>query len=88
MGSRFGRVNTSGPIWLAPMLARVPMCMTADRWATYLDGVRGQACSDNTLRKRLERGVAPSHCVGCTPAYQSEMDDRGLCQPAPVEVEA
>ncbi len=81
MGSRFATPNSRPPVWLVQMTKRPPKCMSVDQWSDYLEGVRGEAFQDNAMKKRLERGVPPNHCAGCTPAYRHLMEQQGRCEP-------
>lgn len=73
--------NAARPEWYAPLQQRVPACFSAAAWQTYLDGVAREAAISPTLRKHLERGGAPNHCIGCSSAGRIEMHAAGKCLP-------
>lgn len=79
--SHQGKRERDEPIWLAPLLERVPACYTPASWEFYLSGVVEQAAERQQLRKRLSSGCMPNYCDGCTPEFRFRMHAQGRCSP-------
>lgn len=79
--SRWGVPNVRPPVWLTVLLDEQPACFDKRSWPIYLRAVRDEAMHDAALRRRMERGGAPTYCEACQPDHRKAMHQAGRCTP-------